>query len=341
MKILKEYLKERVKEIFLYIGIVGIYTGVCYLYEVRTDALWYSMNLSVACILLYEIAGYFSYKKHHDKLLVMEKNAGAIQDIMPEAWGMVERDYQRILKNLEEAKKELESADRISRQEMADYYGMWVHQIKTPIAAMQVLLQSCEETLEGDVSYTREMKLELFKIEQYVEMVLTYLRMEQMSSDLALECYALDDIIRHAVRKYSRMFILRKIRLEYGAVNEQVLTDEKWLGFVLEQILSNALKYTRSGGTVFVYMKKDPDKKKRYLVVEDTGIGIQAEDLPRIFEKGFTGYNGRTDKKSTGIGLYLCKQIMDKLGHRIWAESDVDQGTRICLMLEREEFRHE
>lgn len=97
MKILKEYLKERVKEIFLYIGIVGIYTGVCYLYEVRTDALWYSMNLSVACILLYEIAGYFSYKKHHDKLLVMEKNAGAIQDIMPEAWGMVERDYQRIL----------------------------------------------------------------------------------------------------------------------------------------------------------------------------------------------------------------------------------------------------
>lgn len=100
-------------------------------------------------------------------------------------------------------------------------------------------------------------------------------------------------------------------------MNEQVLTDEKWLGFVLEQILSNALKYTRSGGTVFVYMKKDPDKKKQYLVVEDTGIGIQAEDLPRIFEKGFTGYNGRTDKKSTGIGLYLCKQIMDKLGHRI------------------------
>lgn len=177
-------------------------------------------------------------------------------------------------------------------------------------------------------------EVELFKIEQYVEMVLTYLRMEGMSSDLSFDICSLDSIIRQAVRKYSQMFILRKIRLEYTAVETKVLTDEKWTVFAIEQILSNALKYTPSG-KISIYMEE------ACLVIEDTGIGIWPEDLPRVFEKGFTGYNGRTDKKSTGIGLYLCKSVMDKLMHKIWIQSEAGKGTKVYLSFERKSIRHE
>ena len=228
----------------------------------------------------------------------------------------------------------MESKGRISRQELVDYYGLWAHQIKTPIAAARLLLQSREEEEEQDAAFIREMKLEVFKIEQYVEMVLAYLRMEEMSSDLDFREYSLDDVIRQAVRKYSRMFILKRIRLDFTETGRTVLTDEKWLVFVLEQILSNALKYTKEG-SISIYMEGDE------LAIRDTGIGISPEDLPRVFEKGFTGYNGRRDKKSTGIGLYLCKSVLDRLGHKIRIQSEVGRGTKVLLNLEREELRPE
>lgn len=142
--------------------------------------------------------------------------------------------------------------------------------------------------------------------------------------------YDLDALIRQAVRKYAPLFIRRKIILSYEPVHCEVLTDEKWLVFVLEQILSNALKYTKSG-SIHIYLSPDAPKT---LVIEDTGIGIAPEDLPRIFEKGYTGCNGRADKRSTGIGLYLCRQIMEKLSHTIRIESEMGVGTKVYLGLD-------
>ena len=249
---------------------------------------------------------------------------------------------------LYEARRELESSNRIIRQEMADYYGMWVHQIKTPIAAMHVLLQASEEcrlnaedqaknTESGLYAgrsaelgqYVREMKMELFNIEQYVEMVLTYLRMEEMSSDLSFEVCSLDSVIKQAVRKYSQMFIFKKIKLEYTPVETKVLTDEKWLEFVIGQILSNALKYSESGGTIRIDTKKCEDAL--ILSIADEGIGISLNDLSRIFDKGFTGHNGRNSEKATGMGLYLCKLLCDKLHLNIQAVSVEGQGTTIRI----------
>lgn len=215
---------------------------------------------------------------------------------------------------------------------------MWVHQIKTPISAMRMLLQTMEEEYPEEKKL-RELKAELFRIEQYVEMVLTYLRMEDMASDLKFEHYPLDDLIRASIRKYSQMFILKKIRLEYQAVNQNVITDKKWLCFVIEQILSNALKYTEKGGTIQIFTKQESNQL--WLVIEDNGIGIWEEDLPRVFERGFTGYNGRADKKSTGIGLYLCKKVMRQLRHQIRIESKVGVGTQVFLGLAREELHPE
>ena len=251
---------------------------------------------------------------------------------LPEARSYIESEYQEIIQNMYEKMSELQSTERIGRQEMKDYYSMWAHQIKTPIAAMKVLAQAASDTEDARTyELLQDMQTELFKTEQYVEMVLTYVRMEDMSGDLMLKEYALDNLIKQALKKYSCMFAMQKLALHYEALRVTVTTDEKWLVFVLEQILSNALKYTGEG-SISIYMEEE------WLVIEDTGIGICPEDLPRIFEKGFTGYNGRSDKKSTGIGLYLCKQIIEKLRCQIRVESKLGKGTRVLLHLMKEKL---
>lgn len=309
---MKMFLKSKQNELLCYIGSMSLFVTVLFLYDVRIDAIQYGLLLSTVLFLLNLTLQFFKFQKR-----------------------LSEQDYQNIIKNLKEQNSELKSQERIFKQEMSDYYSMWVHQIKTPIAAMHVLQQTLEEEYP-EQKYIKEIKLELFKIEQYVEMVLTYLRMGEMSGDLKFEKYSLDAIVRQVIRKYSQMFILRKIHLQYAKTSQCIVTDEKWLQFVLEQVLSNALKYTKDGGMIFIYTEEKENKK--CLVIEDSEIGIQAEDLPRVFEKGFTGYNGRADKKSTGIGLYMCKKIMERLNHQIWIESEVDKGTKVYLDLAREEW---
>ncbi len=419
MKVMFAFLGERRREFCGYIVFAGIFAAVSYLYNIRMDAVQYAFILSAVWFVLFIVWDYIRYIRRHREVAEMEQRLDSGLDCVPDPVTLIEEDYQRAVMKLYEARCELESSNRIIRQEMADYYGMWVHQIKTPIAAMHVLLQAFEEcrlnaedqaknTESGLYAgrsaelgqYVREMKMELFKIEQYVEMVLTYLRMEEMSSDLSFEVCSLDSVIKQAVRKYSQMFIFKKIKLEYTPVETKVLTDEKWLEFVIGQILSNALKYTMPDGStsapdeagiagrISIYMEdrvhvvreegadmedrvhvvreEGTDMEDRVhmareegadmadsgfadeiqtrepcLVVEDTGIGIWPEDLPRVFEKGFTGYNGRTDKKSTGIGLYLCKSVMDKLRHQIWIESEAGRGTKVYLSFARKQMRHE
>jgi CRISPR-associated Csx2 family protein len=233
--------------------------------------------------------------------------------LMLDLIGIIDHDRTEIINQKEKA-----FAD------MVDYYTIWAHQIKTPIAAMRLLLQSEQSETNS------ELLEQLFKVEQYVEMVLQYLRLENMSSDLVFKRHSLDDIVKQAIRKYSKSFIRKKIKLNYMDLNCDVLTDEKWLVFVVEQILSNALKYT-GAGEISIYMDS---RLLDTLVIEDTGIGIEQEDLPRVFEKGFTGYIGRSDKRSTGIGLFLCKQILNKMSHTITIESVVGKGTKVKIGLD-------
>ena len=335
VEMLDRYLREHLWEIIMYIGFMLIFPGMFYLYNIRTDAVKYTTLLSFVWFLAWESAGFLRYKRRHEELLEIEKRAPAELYGLPKAASSIEEDYQRILEKVYHEMAAEESLSREFRRETADYYGMWVHQIKTPIAALRVLLQSGILTDAADGSAAEErlfglvqgMKQELFEIEQYVEMALAYLRTADMTSDFVFEQYDLDSIIRQAVKKYSQMFILQDVKLNYKPVERRVLTDEKWLAFVIEQLLSNALKYTgqKEHPAISIYTEGE------CLVIEDTGIGIWAEDLPRVFEKGFTGYNGREDKKSTGIGLYLCKTVTDKLRHEIRLDSEVGKGTKAYI----------
>ena len=334
------FLKIRKVPIIIFTGIVVIFGILFYLYDIPFDAIIYGSELSFVWSAVCLLIDFYKYYKRHKLLHINREQFFENAEELPEYRDIIECDYQELVKELSQAKQDFISQNRIARKELLDYYGMWVHQIKTPIAAMDILLQNTEQFLyEEDIVNSRinkrleiiqesipvsDMKMELFKIEQYVEMALNYLRVEDISSDLSFKKHAVDDMVRQVIRKYAKIFISKKTKMNFKPTGSYIVTDDKWFVFVLEQLISNALKYTKQG-QISIYME---DKS---LVIEDSGIGIPAEDLPRIFEKGFTGYNGRENKKSTGIGLYLCKNIMDKLQWNITADSEVGSGTKIYL----------
>jgi len=298
-----------------------IFATVFLLYHVPVYAVTYAVVLClfVGCIFLIVDAGTFYHQ--HRYLVSLQNEITINTDHLPLPRNLLEADYQELIRVLYREKKLIMAADDDRYMDMAEYYTLWAHQIKTPIAAMRLTLQS-ESTPD-----CMELSGELQRIEQYVEMALCYLRLDADTTDYVIRYYDLDNILHQAVRKYASQFVRKKIRLEYEPVNCQVLTDEKWLLFVIEQILSNALKYTASGS---ITLTLEPEK---VLCIRDTGIGIAPEDLPRVCEKGFTGYNGRTDKRASGIGLYLSRRILENLGHRMSIESQLGIGTIVRIDL--------
>lgn len=330
MKLWKEYMWLHRKSALLAGIFALVFFTVFSLYDLTLEPVLYGIVLCVILGGITALLGYIRFVRKHRFLQTMEQQITFELGDLGAAGNLLEEDYVKLLEILFDHKCMEESAHSKQYKEMLDYYTMWAHQIKTPIAAMRLLLQSIKETEDGKEDFRcgiGELEEQLFKIEQYVEMVLSYLRMGNMSSDMLIKEYSLNSMVKQVIRKYAKSFIRKKISIELGDLDHMVLTDEKWMVFVIEQLISNCLKYTRTG-KVSVYMAEDRDKT---LVIEDTGIGIQDEDLPRIFEKGFTGFNGRADKKSTGIGLYLCKSIVTKLSHTIEIQSAPGEGTKVFL----------
>ena len=263
------------------------------------------------------------------ELSLMQHHPADLPDELPAAQSPQEQAYQALLLALHADRQKLKSDMDARYHDMTEYYTVWAHQIKTPIAAIRLALQN------EDTPLSRRLTGEVGRVEQYVQMALTYLRLGSDSSDYVIRSCALDDIVRPAVRRFAGEFIQRKIQLNYQMLNYTVITDEKWLGFVVEQVLSNALKYTPQG-SVSIYMEPEG-----VLCIRDTGIGIAPEDLPRVFEKGYTGYNGRSHRKASGLGLYLCREILTRLGHSVSAESQVDHGTTIRIDLRQHKTMQE
>lgn len=322
---IKSYIKRHRLGVILFVGFGIIFASVFFLYHLPLEAVGYAFGL---CTVTGGIAVLIDAVQYKRKIQNLQKQYKAVRngtEELPAAEDSLEAVYQELLYQSQEERREQTAALLREKTDITDYFTLWAHQIKTPIAAMRLLLQQNVQTPEEIYEQYRESESELFKIEQYVEMVLQYLRLNSSINDFLLKEYSLDDMIRQAVRKYAPMFIRKKLALQYEPIGAKIVTDEKWLVFVIEQILSNAIKYTKEG-SISIYMKDSA------LVVEDTGIGILSEDLPRIFEKGYTGYNGRNDKKASGIGLYLCRQILKKLGHKVYVESEPGKGTRVKLM---------
>lgn len=328
-----------------YIWILMIVTMSCihllymYLIGARKQDLVYAAVLDAILLLVTVLVGFFRYSSKVKALSNALKRPVEEQAQLPEATDDVEMLYQRLLENQSIARSESESSAAIRQSQMRDYYSMWVHQIKTPISAMKLLLEVEREEL-GQLMCDDEQSQyllsdnmdsfedELFRIEEYVSMALQYQRVSSTENDFVLEKVSVDGVIRDTIKKYAKIMIRRHIGINYSGTGQEVYTDGKWLAFMLEQILSNAIKYTPQG---VVTIETAEEKDRFFITIKDTGIGIKAEDLPRVFEKGYTGYNGHADKKATGIGLYLCRQMADKLGHTIRMESEIGKGTKVWI----------
>ncbi|MDO4344099.1 MAG: sensor histidine kinase [Eubacteriales bacterium] len=321
-KLLIGYLKRIYKVILWFLLAIGCFALVFFLYGEPVSAVGYAALLCAAAALGFLAFDFWRYSVHHKKVISLCGQEYPQLEELPAPFDLLEEDYQRLVLDIYERKRRSEREFSQTYADLTDYYTLWVHQIKTPISALNLLL----ETEESENS--KDMAMELFKIEQYTDMVLQYLRLGTDASDFVFAPCSLDEMVRQALRKYAKMFIGRKISLEFQETGLTVLTDEKWMVFVIEQLLSNALKYTNTG-KVKIY-GADPAG----ICIEDTGIGISAEDLPRIFEKGYTGFNGRMDKKATGLGLYLCRQILDRLSCRIAVESERGKGTRVTVFMQ-------
>lgn len=318
MKLILSYLR---RHITLLIGLAaagGIFALVFSLYELPAEAVWYSCALTLAVFALLGLIRFLSYKRRHDELALVMKRMETELSGLPQPADMIEEDYQRLLAALYESKKALAASLNYRDRQNTEYYTLWAHQIKTPIAALSLML--------GADARDDKLAAELLRIEQYVDTALGFVRAQSPSSDFVLSRTNLDDVVRGCVRKLARVFVVTKTAFAFDETGLTVLTDEKWLAFCIEQVLTNSLKYA-SGGHVRVFARG------MTLVIEDDGIGIAPEDVPRVFEKGFTGYNGRADKKATGIGLYLTRSVLAKLGHSISLASRPHCGTRVSIDL--------
>lgn len=233
------------------------------------------------------------------------------------------------IRTLEKDKKELKIQHQEKQSDLLDYYTLWVHQIKTPIAASKLLVQDLQEQM-----LKNQLEQELFKIDSYTNLVLQYLRLESFHDDLVVEKENIEDLVKEVVKKYALFFIQQGLSLNLHDLNHTVITDKKWFLVILEQVLSNSLKYTKQG-SIEIFFQEDT------LYMKDTGLGIQNSDLLRVFERGFSGYNGRLTHQSSGLGLYLSKKIADKLGHELHLHSVVGEGTTVMITFKEKKLLFE
>lgn len=315
IKLLPKYIYKHLAIVIFFIICVGIFAGISTLYHAQTEAVLYAFLLCAFVGLIFFVINFIPWYKKYNEYEILKNNILAMP--LPVPSSLMEAELLNVIKKLRDKNIEDIQRGQIEKSEMFDYFSSWVHQIKTPIAVMQLRLQN-EDTEEN-----RALLSELFKTEQYVEMALNYFRLDG-TDDFVFKEFDLDTIIKEAVRKYAPLMIQKKLTFEYTPTTVKVITDKKWLLFIIEQLLSNAVKYTESG-TIKIEVC---DKK---LKISDTGIGIAEEDIPCIFDKGYTGFNGRVQRKSTGLGLYLCKKAADKLSHKISVESEVGEGTTFTV----------
>ena len=322
------YLRGR-RVVLLPAAFLPLFLLVLALYALPLGALVYAALLCAAVYLPLLLTDFYRHERRR-QLYLGQDAASVCADSLPEPLEGVEGALQALLLDALASREAASSETEARCSERIGYYTIWAHQIKTPIAAMRLMLAG------RDDADARALASELSRVERYVEMAMCYLRLDGGSTDYVFARVPLEPLVRGCARKFAPQFIAKRLHLRVDPLPGEALTDEKWLAFVLEQLLSNAVKYTPAGGEVHIGLDAPLT-----LFVEDTGIGIAKEDIPRIFDQGFTGLNGRADKRASGIGLYLCGRVCKNLGHTLRCQSEVGRGTRMeiglsCRALEKE-----
>ena len=319
------YLKDKHKVIIVFFGLIVCNFFMYFLYDVRMEPILYTTFLLILLALPF---AFQDLRRTYQKCGQLNNIKRAKLPAMPDLGAVdtiLEKSYQQIIREILQAWQNERADQRKINAERDDYYTLWTHQIKTPIYSMDLMLQT------GDTTPSK-WKTELLQISRYVDMALKYLQLENQYSDLCLEQVELLPLAQEAIKKHSTILIAKRLKIDLHDLNNTVLTDRKWLLFILEQLVSNAAKYTEQG-SIAIYQPAPLQ-----ICVSDTGMGIAAGDLPRLFEKGYTGFNGHIHRKSTGCGLYMCKKVARLLGFTLSIASQVNIGTTVTINLPADDF---
>ena len=295
MKLFLDYMKNQSVILFGYLLVCIVFITISVLATIEMEYVFLGIEILGFILFIYLIVHWFQYQKLSD----------------------VKDDNEKLLNENKNLKSEMLN----QKDDLNAYFLMWLHQIKTPMTVSKLLLEKPDETTNT------KLKMQLMYIEQYINMAMNYLKMIDHSTDMDITEVNLDDIIKNLLKKYSLLFIHNHISLEYQSNLTYVISDSQWLTILIEQILSNALKYTENGKIAIQYLEE-----KHALEIRDTGIGIRSEDIPKIFDRGYSGFNGRMNEKSSGLGLYLARKISERLNIQIEVESKLSKGSIFRLV---------
>ncbi|MGX7244164.1 two-component system sensor histidine kinase SapS [Enterococcus quebecensis] len=326
-----KYLKDHWLLLIGWLFFIGVTCFILWLSPdmvVKPSVIGYLVLLQGLFLLLFLTIDY-SLKKRWWRSLDISEHPPSLQHYLGDASKSEEKLVQDYINGLMVEHQQVMQQAINNQQDQKDYIDSWVHEIKVPLAAVNLILQSIEDDIPEKKYYLVEN--ELNKIDEYVEQVLYYARLDSFSRDYLIQEYSLKEIVQSVIRTQGSYFIQKNLRFSIEGNDQMVLTDAKWVAFIFKQLVSNAIKYTPSGGEITVTFSRT--KEGAWLSLKDTGIGIPEADQRRIFDKGFTGENGRTSEQhSTGLGLYLAKSLADKLGHQLTVESVEGEGTTVKLL---------
>lgn len=328
---LKEFLSDRRYLILFYIFLMAFITAVIYLdpaVKVWSDNIIYINVVSTFLFVIYLLAGYFSRRKYYQDIneIIREKKEELIYHL-PASRNHEQSMYRDLLINIyQEQNARIEKLHE-EKKDNFEFISSWVHEVKTPIAVIRLIMESSRESLSEEI--VKSLEEEVDRIDSLVEQTLYYSKIDDFSRDYFINEFKMEVLVKEVIKKHAKTFINKNIRIEMNGLDHNITTDKKWFIFIMDQVLSNALKYTDEGGIITVSAQKEEDEKR--LIITDNGIGIRPEDIDRVFDRGFTGYNGREYQKSTGMGLYLAKRLARKLGHDISMESVYGEYSRVII----------
>ena len=325
---IKDYLKDRTTFLLINFMLFTIVWVIMLLIEISANIIILIFCIWFLPIFSYIIAEYIKQKKFYVEVTNIMDNLDKkylLVEIMKEPEFIEGKLVYNLLKVSNKDMHEHVKKYKDMESEYREYIETWVHEIKTPIASARLIIENNQNEVTRNINY------EIRKVEEYIEQVLYYSRSNNVSKDYIISEVSLSTLVRNVVKRNSRDFISKKISINMEAVEGTVYGDAKWLEFILNQVVGNCIKYTREKeGKVRAYTVKN--ENNIVLTLEDNGIGIIDKDINRVFEKGFTGENGRKYGKSTGIGLYLCKKLSDQLGLGISLTSKIGEGTKVNII---------
>ena len=327
-----------------YIRDKGLFLAVNLMSFIIISFLMYFSNVALVIIFLlfcvwffplfsYMLIEYIKFRKYFNTVENILENLDKkylLPEVLNESNFIEGEEINYIFKVLSRDMHENVKHYKNMQEEYREYIEIWVHEIKTPIASTKLLIENNTNEI------TRKIDTQMDKIENFVEQVLYYSRSDEVGKDYIIKKTELSQVVKSVVKKNQRDFIGKRISLQLGDLDEIIYSDAKWIEFILNQIVGNAIKYSK-GKDDKIKIESKALNNSIVLTIEDNGVGINERDLSRVFEKGFTGENGRKFGKSTGIGLYLCKKLCDKMGLGLNIESEENKGTKVTVIFPRTE----